>query len=103
MRFVMVGSRIQVVKGLRMNIETALKEAMTIDGALGVALVDWGSGMSLGTQGGGIGNFSPNLAIPRRPSPRDFPGCIRIGSGAMSASCRAAMRTAITAWGAKRC
>jgi hypothetical protein len=36
-----------------MNIETALKEAMTIDGALGVALVDWGSGMSLGTQGGG--------------------------------------------------
>lgn len=36
-----------------MNIETALKESMTIDGALGVALVDWGSGMSLGTQGGG--------------------------------------------------
>ena len=36
-----------------MNIETALKEAMAIDGALGVALVDWGSGMSLGTQGGG--------------------------------------------------
>ncbi len=36
-----------------MNIETALKEAMTIDGALGVALVDWGSGMSLGSQGGG--------------------------------------------------
>ena len=26
------------------NIETALKEAMTIDGALGVALVDWDSG-----------------------------------------------------------
>ena len=36
-----------------MNIETALKEAMTIDGALGVALVDWDSGMSLGTLGGG--------------------------------------------------
>jgi hypothetical protein len=36
-----------------MNIETALKEAMAIDGALGVALVDWGSGMSLGSQGGG--------------------------------------------------
>ena len=36
-----------------MNIETALKEAMTIDGALGVALVDWESGMSLGTLGGG--------------------------------------------------
>jgi hypothetical protein len=36
-----------------MNIETALKEAMTIDGALGVALVDWESGMPLGTLGGG--------------------------------------------------
>ena len=36
-----------------MNIETALKEAMTIDGAIGVALVDWESGMSLGALGGG--------------------------------------------------
>jgi hypothetical protein len=36
-----------------MNIETALKEAMTTEGALGVALVDWESGMSLGTLGGG--------------------------------------------------
>src|ERR1700744_6689951 len=36
-----------------MNIETALKEAMTIDGALGVSLVDWESGMSLGASGGG--------------------------------------------------
>jgi hypothetical protein len=36
-----------------MNIETALKEAMSIDGALGVALVDYESGMSLGTLGGG--------------------------------------------------
>jgi hypothetical protein len=36
-----------------MNIETALKEAMSIEGALGVALVDWGSGMALGTLGGG--------------------------------------------------
>jgi len=35
------------------DIEAALKEAMTIDGALGVALVDWSSGMSLGTLGGG--------------------------------------------------
>jgi len=35
------------------NIETALKEAMTIDGALGVCLVDWDSGMSLGALGGG--------------------------------------------------
>lgn len=36
-----------------MNIETALKEAMTIEGALGVSLVDWDSGMSLGSLGGG--------------------------------------------------
>jgi hypothetical protein len=36
-----------------MNIETALKEAMTTEGALGVALVDWESGMTLGTLGGG--------------------------------------------------
>jgi hypothetical protein len=36
-----------------MNIETALKEAMSIEGALGVALVDWDSGMPLGTLGGG--------------------------------------------------
>jgi hypothetical protein len=36
-----------------MNIETALKEAMAITGALGVALVDWESGMSLGASGGG--------------------------------------------------
>ncbi|MEV7252871.1 hypothetical protein ACFYM7_30260 [Streptomyces cyaneofuscatus] len=36
-----------------MNIETALKEAMTVDGAIGVALVDYESGMSLGSVGGG--------------------------------------------------
>ena len=36
-----------------MNIEAALKEAMDIDGALGVSLVDWESGMSLGASGGG--------------------------------------------------
>jgi uncharacterized 2Fe-2S/4Fe-4S cluster protein (DUF4445 family) len=35
------------------NIEAALKEAMTIDGAVGVCLVDWDSGMSLGSLGGG--------------------------------------------------
>ncbi|ROS32202.1 hypothetical protein EDD35_7964 [Amycolatopsis thermoflava] len=35
-----------------MNIDTALKEAMSITGALGVALVDYESGMSLGTSGG---------------------------------------------------
>lgn len=36
-----------------MNIETALKEAMSIEGSVGVALVDWDSGMPLGTLGGG--------------------------------------------------
>ncbi len=36
-----------------MNIEAALKEAMTIDGAVGACLVDWDSGMSLGSLGGG--------------------------------------------------
>jgi hypothetical protein len=35
------------------NIETALKEAMNIEGALAAALVDWESGMSLGSMGGG--------------------------------------------------
>ncbi|WP_329129591.1 hypothetical protein OG552_03860 [Streptomyces sp. NBC_01476] len=36
-----------------MNIESALKEAMAVDGTLGVALVDYESGMTLGTLGGG--------------------------------------------------
>jgi hypothetical protein len=40
-------------RGLSMNIEGALKEAMSIDGALGACLVDWESGMSLGAIGGG--------------------------------------------------
>lgn len=36
------------------NTETALKEAMTtIEGTIGVALVDYNSGMALGTLGGG--------------------------------------------------
>jgi hypothetical protein len=35
------------------DIESALKEAMQIDGALGAALVDYDSGMALGTLGGG--------------------------------------------------
>ncbi|UQW99784.1 hypothetical protein [Streptomyces sp. RerS4] len=36
------------------NVETALKEATTtIEGALGAALVDYASGMALGTVGGG--------------------------------------------------
>jgi hypothetical protein len=36
-----------------MDIEPALKSAMEIEGALGAALVDYESGMSLGSLGGG--------------------------------------------------
>jgi hypothetical protein len=36
-----------------MNMDTALKEAMGIEGAIGVALADWESGLCLGVQGGG--------------------------------------------------
>ncbi|HEU4347775.1 MAG TPA: hypothetical protein VFR35_08300 [Actinoplanes sp.] len=36
-----------------MDMDTALKEIMDIDGAIGVALVDHTSGMALGTAGGG--------------------------------------------------
>jgi hypothetical protein len=44
------------------NTETALKDAMTsIEGAVGAALVDYGSGMSLGTLGGGT-DFDLNVA-----------------------------------------
>ncbi|MFF2774813.1 hypothetical protein ACFVU3_07880 [Streptomyces sp. NPDC058052] len=35
------------------NTEAALKEAATIEGAIGAALVDYTSGMALGTIGGG--------------------------------------------------
>ncbi|MFI1719458.1 hypothetical protein ACIGW4_22325 [Streptomyces sp. NPDC053513] len=35
------------------NTETSLKEAVTIEGAIGAALVDYTSGMALGTIGGG--------------------------------------------------
>jgi len=38
------------------NIETSLKEAMGIEGAIGVALVDYTSGLTLGVMGG-----TPNL------------------------------------------
>ncbi len=37
------------------QLEESLKEAMSITGAVGVALVDYGSGMTLGTAGGGNG------------------------------------------------
>jgi hypothetical protein len=36
-----------------MNLDVALKEAMAIDGAVGAAVVDWESGLCLGTHGGG--------------------------------------------------
>jgi hypothetical protein len=36
-----------------MNVDVALKEAMSIEGAVGVALVDWETGLSLGNLGGG--------------------------------------------------
>lgn len=35
------------------DVETSMKQAMTISGAVGVALVDYESGMTLGTAGGG--------------------------------------------------
>ncbi|MFF5449406.1 hypothetical protein [Streptomyces sp. NPDC012888] len=35
------------------NVDTVLKEANTIEGAIGAALVDYGSGMALGIAGGG--------------------------------------------------
>ncbi|WP_424210625.1 hypothetical protein ACN20G_00200 [Streptomyces sp. BI20] len=35
------------------SVETSLKECMTIEGSLGVALVDYHSGMALGVLGGG--------------------------------------------------
>ncbi|MFF0437156.1 hypothetical protein ACFYU9_33650 [Streptomyces sp. NPDC004327] len=35
------------------NTETSLKEAAQIEGAIGAAIVDYGSGMALGTIGGG--------------------------------------------------
>jgi hypothetical protein len=43
------------------DIETALKEAMTIDGAIGATLVDYESGMMLGAAGGGR-NFNLEVA-----------------------------------------
>ena len=54
-----------------MNIETALKEAMTTEGALGVALVDWESGMTLGTLGGG--KYLDLDVAAAGPWPEDLP------------------------------
>ena len=39
------------------NVEESLKEAMTITGSVGAALVDFGSGMTLGTAGGEVINL----------------------------------------------
>lgn len=45
---------VRMTRGIRhMNIEAARKEAMSIEGATGAALVDGDSGMPLGTLGGG--------------------------------------------------
>jgi hypothetical protein len=44
------------------NLETSLKEAMAIEGAIGVALVDYGSGMALGALGGETGELDLNVA-----------------------------------------
>lgn len=41
-----------LAKGISVDMETGLKEAMTIDGSIGAALVDYNSGMALGTVGG---------------------------------------------------
>lgn len=49
----MLTNHLRMTEGRRMNIETALKEAMSVNGALGAALVDYESGMCLGTAGGG--------------------------------------------------
>ena len=35
--------------------DVALKDALGVDGAIAVAVVDWTSGMALGTAGGGFG------------------------------------------------
>ena len=37
------------------DVNSSLNEAMKLAGAIGVALVDWRSGMTLGTAGGGAG------------------------------------------------
>jgi hypothetical protein len=39
------------------NVDVILKDAMQIDGAIGVALVDYESGMTLGQQGGSVFNL----------------------------------------------
>jgi hypothetical protein len=59
----------------RVTIETALKEAMTIDGAVGVSLVDWDSGMSLGALGGG--HVAPDHR--RVKSVRVYPSALTVG------------------------
>ncbi|GII25281.1 hypothetical protein [Planosporangium mesophilum] len=43
------------------DMDTALKDAMQIEGAIGVALVDYSSGMALGVAGGGK-DFDLNVA-----------------------------------------
>jgi len=47
------GAASPLVGNSRADVQEALQEAMRIDGAVGVALVDGASGMTLGTAGGG--------------------------------------------------
>ncbi|MFI5531059.1 hypothetical protein ACIA8O_21220 [Kitasatospora sp. NPDC051853] len=44
------------------NLDSALKDAMSIDGAIGVALVDYDSGMALGTLSDGSSDLDLNVA-----------------------------------------
>jgi hypothetical protein len=44
--------------GGQVNIETALNEAIAIDGATSLGRVGWESGMSLGALGGGKSNLA---------------------------------------------
>ena len=48
------------------DMDTALKEIMEIDGAVGVALVDHTSGMALGTVGGGKDLEDASVLDPHR-------------------------------------
>ena len=41
-------------ENLMSNVKEAMNAIMAIDGAMGVAIVDWNSGLTLGTQGSGL-------------------------------------------------
>ena len=50
------------------SVDIALKEAMTIEGSIGVALVDYNSGMALGALGG-TKDFDLNVAADHGRDP----------------------------------